>query len=121
LLLCTLLCAIRDVTNNVLLLMLHFLLLFQGGANAGHTIYDENGTKYALHLLPSGVLNKCVWLLQLTVLLTSCQLWAAVGVGSLWWKGAACANAEAAASMLIGSSCALCQLPSGVLNKCVAN
>uniref|UniRef100_A0A383V587 Adenylosuccinate synthetase, chloroplastic n=1 Tax=Tetradesmus obliquus TaxID=3088 RepID=A0A383V587_TETOB len=30
----------------------------QGGANAGHTIYDENGTKYALHLLPSGVLNK---------------------------------------------------------------
>lgn len=32
----------------------------QGGANAGHTIYDEAGNKYALHLLPSGVLNKCV-------------------------------------------------------------
>eukprot|EP00878_Enallax_costatus_P011072 GHUV01011564.1.p1 GENE.GHUV01011564.1~~GHUV01011564.1.p1 ORF type:complete len:404 (+),score=52.91 GHUV01011564.1:45-1256(+) len=30
----------------------------QGGANAGHTIYDDKGTKYALHLLPSGVLNK---------------------------------------------------------------
>lgn len=30
----------------------------QGGANAGHTIYDDNGTKYALHLIPSGVLNK---------------------------------------------------------------
>lgn len=30
----------------------------QGGANAGHTIYDEHGTKYALHLVPSGVLNK---------------------------------------------------------------
>ena len=30
----------------------------QGGANAGHTIYDENGTKYKLHLIPSGVLNK---------------------------------------------------------------
>lgn len=35
----------------------------QGGANAGHTIYDDNGTKYALHLVPSGILNrnaKCV-------------------------------------------------------------
>ena len=30
----------------------------QGGANAGHTIYDDNGTKYALHLVPSGILNK---------------------------------------------------------------
>ena len=29
----------------------------QGGANAGHTIVDEEGKKYALHLLPSGVLN----------------------------------------------------------------
>ena len=29
----------------------------QGGANAGHTIYDEAGTKYALHLVPSGILN----------------------------------------------------------------
>ena len=29
----------------------------QGGANAGHTIYDDKGTKYALHLVPSGVLN----------------------------------------------------------------
>ena len=29
----------------------------QGGANAGHTIVDEEGNKYALHLLPSGVLN----------------------------------------------------------------
>ena len=30
----------------------------QGGANAGHTIYDEAGIKYKLHLIPSGVLNK---------------------------------------------------------------
>lgn len=30
----------------------------QGGANAGHTIYDDNGTRYALHLVPSGILNK---------------------------------------------------------------
>eukprot|EP00230_Micromonas_polaris_P000938 CAMPEP_0119212130 /NCGR_PEP_ID=MMETSP1327-20130426/3529_1 /TAXON_ID=38833 /ORGANISM="Micromonas pusilla, Strain RCC2306" /LENGTH=477 /DNA_ID=CAMNT_0007209317 /DNA_START=86 /DNA_END=1519 /DNA_ORIENTATION=- len=29
----------------------------QGGANAGHTIYDDNGVKYALHLVPSGILN----------------------------------------------------------------
>ena len=29
----------------------------QGGANAGHTIYDDEGKKYALHLVPSGVLN----------------------------------------------------------------
>lgn len=29
----------------------------QGGANAGHTIYDEKGNRYALHLVPSGILN----------------------------------------------------------------
>ena len=35
----------------------------QGGANAGHTIYDDKGVKYKLHLVPSGILNrnaKCV-------------------------------------------------------------
>ena len=30
----------------------------QGGSNAGHTIYDADGTKYALHLIPSGILNR---------------------------------------------------------------
>ena len=30
----------------------------QGGANAGHTIYDDDGKKYALHLVPSGILNE---------------------------------------------------------------
>lgn len=30
----------------------------QGGANAGHTIYDSDGNKYALHLVPSGILNE---------------------------------------------------------------
>ena len=30
----------------------------QGGANAGHTIYDLEGNKYKLHLIPSGILNK---------------------------------------------------------------
>eukprot|EP00210_Caulerpa_lentillifera_P000102 g98.t1 len=29
----------------------------QGGANAGHTIYDPSGNKYALHVVPSGILN----------------------------------------------------------------
>ncbi len=29
----------------------------QGGANAGHTIYDDAGNRYALHLVPSGILN----------------------------------------------------------------
>lgn len=29
----------------------------QGGANAGHTIYDNDGNKYKLHLIPSGILN----------------------------------------------------------------
>jgi adenylosuccinate synthase len=33
-------------------------LPLQGGANAGHTIYDDEGRKYALHLVPSGILNK---------------------------------------------------------------
>ncbi|KAJ4822105.1 hypothetical protein Tsubulata_002824 [Turnera subulata] len=30
----------------------------QGGANAGHTIYNSQGQKFALHLVPSGVLNE---------------------------------------------------------------
>ena len=30
---------------------------YQGGHNAGHTIWVD-GVKYALHLIPSGVLNK---------------------------------------------------------------
>ena len=29
----------------------------QGGANAGHTIYNAAGTKFKLHLVPSGILN----------------------------------------------------------------
>ncbi|KAK4404891.1 Adenylosuccinate synthetase 1, chloroplastic [Sesamum angolense] len=30
----------------------------QGGANAGHTIYNAAGQKFALHLVPSGILNE---------------------------------------------------------------
>jgi adenylosuccinate synthase len=34
---------------------------YQGGNNAGHTVITPDGTKYALHLLPSGVLTpQCV-------------------------------------------------------------
>lgn len=32
--------------------------IFQGGANAGHTIYNAEGKKFALHLVPSGILNE---------------------------------------------------------------
>lgn len=30
----------------------------QGGANAGHTIYNDKGEKFALHLVPSGILHE---------------------------------------------------------------
>ncbi|XP_078179789.1 adenylosuccinate synthetase, chloroplastic-like [Carex rostrata] len=30
----------------------------QGGANAGHTIYNSEGKKFALHLIPSGIINE---------------------------------------------------------------
>ena len=30
----------------------------QGGSNAGHTIYNSEGKKFALHLIPSGILNE---------------------------------------------------------------
>lgn len=33
---------------------------FQGGGNAGHTVYDEEGNKFVTHTLPVGVLNKGV-------------------------------------------------------------
>jgi adenylosuccinate synthase len=31
---------------------------YQGGPNAGHTIYDNEGKKYVTHALPSGILKK---------------------------------------------------------------
>ena len=30
---------------------------FQGGGNAGHTVYDEAGNKFVTHILPVGVLT----------------------------------------------------------------
>lgn len=34
------------------------IVRFQGGGNAGHTVYDEEGNKFVTHTLPVGVLNK---------------------------------------------------------------
>ncbi|MBP0971785.1 MAG: adenylosuccinate synthetase, partial [Oscillospiraceae bacterium] len=34
-----------------------YVIRFQGGANAGHTIINQYG-KYALHILPSGVFQE---------------------------------------------------------------
>lgn len=31
---------------------------FQGGGNAGHTVYDENGNKFVTHILPVGILSE---------------------------------------------------------------
>jgi adenylosuccinate synthase len=33
------------------------IVRFQGGGNAGHTVYNENGKKFVTHILPVGVLN----------------------------------------------------------------
>jgi adenylosuccinate synthase len=33
-------------------------IIDQGGANAGHTIYNSEGKKFALHLVPSGILHE---------------------------------------------------------------
>src|ERR1700704_4542636 len=34
-----------------------YVVRYQGGNNAGHTVITPDGQKYALHLLPSGVLT----------------------------------------------------------------
>ena len=31
---------------------------FQGGGNAGHTVYDKRGNKFVTHILPVGILSK---------------------------------------------------------------
>ena len=31
---------------------------FNGGANSGHTMYDSNGNKVVMNVLPSGMINK---------------------------------------------------------------
>ena len=44
------------------------IVRFQGGANAGHTIYNSEGKKFALHLVPSGILNEDTLILKLCYL-----------------------------------------------------
>ena len=34
-----------------------YVVRYQGGNNAGHTVITPDGEKYALHLLPSGILT----------------------------------------------------------------
>ena len=34
------------------------VIRFQGGGNAGHTVYDKKGNKFVTHILPVGVLSK---------------------------------------------------------------
>src|SRR5439155_18573613 len=34
-----------------------YVVRYQGGNNAGHTVVTPDGSKYALHLMPSGVLT----------------------------------------------------------------
>ena len=36
------------------------VIRFQGGGNAGHTVYDKQGNKFVTHILPVGVLTKGV-------------------------------------------------------------
>jgi adenylosuccinate synthase len=39
---------------------IEIVVRFNGGANAGHTIYTEDGKRIALHMVPSGILNKWI-------------------------------------------------------------
>jgi adenylosuccinate synthase len=50
-------CRAQRNTHTHALRVPHPYTPLQGGANAGHTIYDAAGKKYALHLVPSGILN----------------------------------------------------------------
>lgn len=45
---------VDDLTNT----WADVIVRFQGGGNAGHTVYDEKGNKHVTHILPVGILNK---------------------------------------------------------------
>ena len=45
---------VDDIVQN----WAQIIVRFQGGGNAGHTVYDELGNKHVTHLLPVGVLSK---------------------------------------------------------------
>lgn len=45
---------VDDLTNT----WADIVVRFQGGGNAGHTVYDEQGNKFVTHNLPVGILHK---------------------------------------------------------------
>ena len=45
------------VVDDLVQTWAHAIVRFQGGGNAGHTVYDEEGNKFVTHILPVGVLN----------------------------------------------------------------
>ena len=38
----------------------NIVVRFQGGGNAGHTVYDNEGNKFVTHTLPVGILTEGV-------------------------------------------------------------
>ena len=46
------------VVDDLVQAWAHVVVRFQGGGNAGHTVYDEQGKKFVTHILPVGVLNR---------------------------------------------------------------
>ena len=46
------------VVDDLVQTWAHVVVRFQGGGNAGHTVYDEQGNKFVTHILPVGVLNQ---------------------------------------------------------------
>ena len=51
-----------------------YVIRYQGGGNAGHTVVNEYG-KFALHLLPSGIFRKGVVNILATVWLSISRTW----------------------------------------------
>lgn len=50
---------VTSTLSSVIAILCYFIIIMlQGGANAGHTIYNAEGKKFALHLVPSGILNE---------------------------------------------------------------
>ena len=51
-----------------------FVVRFQGGGNAGHTVV-VNGEKFVLHLIPSGILHKSICIIANGVWSTLSSSW----------------------------------------------
>ena len=64
----------------------NFCVRFQGGGNAGHTVYPEGG-KIVLHHLPTGVLHKdCVNLMAQGMVVDPLRLIDEIGVDRVMWS-----------------------------------